>query len=62
MIKKLISDIANNSVTLSQALTTAKIVAYKIDNITFQEWLKKEVEGYEYGDTTFRLIADFLVS
>ena len=52
MIKKLITDIANDTVSLSQALTKAKIIAYQIDNKTFQEWLKNELEGYQHGDST----------
>ncbi|MBS1519820.1 MAG: hypothetical protein JST50_02395 [Bacteroidetes bacterium] len=47
MIKSLIDEIAYDKITLTQALTRAKVLAFKIENITFQEWLKKELEGYE---------------
>lgn len=50
MIKDLISDIANDKITLSQALMRSKMVAFKIKNNTFKEWIKKETEGYELND------------
>lgn len=46
MIKTLVENLAYDNITLSQALTRAKIIAFKIDNETFQIWLKKELEGY----------------
>lgn len=50
MIKQLIKDLAYDNVTLNQGLTRAKIIAYEINNKIFQEWLKKELEGYKVGD------------
>jgi hypothetical protein len=47
MIKRLIEDLANDNVTLTQALTRAKILAFQLDNLILQEWLKYELEGYE---------------
>ena len=46
MIKNLIEDITFDKITLSQALTRAKIIAYKIDNSQFKEWLSSEINGY----------------
>ena len=50
MIKELINDIAYDKISLSQALTRAKLVANKIKNDNFKNWLKKELEGYEFND------------
>ncbi|SEO94272.1 hypothetical protein SAMN05444671_3944 [Flavobacterium sp. CF108] len=52
MIKQLIKDIAYDSISLSKALTIAKLIAAKIKNQTFKNWLTKELEGYEYDDVT----------
>ncbi len=51
MIKDLISDIAYDKINLSQALSCSKLLAYKISNDNFKEWLRKELEGYDYNDT-----------
>lgn len=45
MIKQLIEDLTFNKITLSQALTRAKIIAYKINNNDFKEWLIGEISG-----------------
>lgn len=45
MIKQLIEDITFEKITLSQALTRAKIIAYKINNVDFKEWLVGEING-----------------
>jgi AbiTii-like protein len=50
MIKDLIYDIAYDKINLSQALSRSKLLAYKIDNDNFKEWLRKELEGYDYTD------------
>lgn len=50
MIKQLITDLANDNITLSQALTRSKLIAYRIDNEAFKNWIKKESEGYDYDD------------
>lgn len=50
MIKDLISDLAYNRINLSQALSRSKLLAYKINNDNFKEWLRKELEGYDYSD------------
>jgi hypothetical protein len=47
MIKRLIEDLANDNITLTQALTRAKILAFQLDNEILQEWLKFELEGYD---------------
>ena len=52
MIKQLIKDIAYDSISLSKALTISKLIAAKIKNQTFKNWLTKELEGYEYDDVT----------
>jgi len=46
MIKELITDIAYDNITLSQALTRAKLIAYKIDNEDFRLWIDNELNGY----------------
>jgi len=50
MIKDLISDLAFDKINLSQALSRSKIIAYKINSENFRNWLRKELEGYEYSD------------
>lgn len=51
MIKDLIRDLAFDKITLSQALTRAKLIARQIKNDTFKNWLNKELNGYEHDDT-----------
>lgn len=46
MIKQLIKDITFEKITLTQALTRAKIIAYKINNKQFKEWINSEINGY----------------
>ena len=50
MIKELITDLAFDKITLSQALTRAKLIARQIKNDTFKNWLNKELNGYDYDD------------
>ncbi|MCR9172893.1 MAG: hypothetical protein NXI10_10390 [bacterium] len=50
MIKELIRDIAYDKITVSQALTRAKLIARQVKNDTFTNWLNKELNGYEYDD------------
>ncbi|MCC9019793.1 hypothetical protein [Flavobacterium lipolyticum] len=45
MIKQLIEDLTFDKISLSQALTRAKIIAYKINNNDFKEWLVGEING-----------------
>ena len=45
MIKQLIEDLTFEKITLSQALTRAKIIAYKIKNDDFKDWLIGEISG-----------------
>lgn len=45
MIKQLIEDLTFDKISLSQALTRAKIIAYKIKNNDFKEWLVGEISG-----------------
>lgn len=49
MIKQLITDISFDNISLTQALTRAKIIAHKIGDIDFQDWIKLEIEGYPFG-------------
>lgn len=51
MIKDLINDLAFDKIDLSQGLTRAKIIAFKVDSKLFQEWIKKELEGYNNSDS-----------
>ncbi|MBC7447467.1 MAG: hypothetical protein H7330_05355 [Hymenobacteraceae bacterium] len=50
MIKDLITDLAYDSITLSQALTRAKLIAAKVKDQTFRSWLESEVTGYTSDD------------
>ena len=50
MINELITDIAYDKITLSQALTRAKLIARQIKNDTFKNWLNKELNGYDFED------------
>jgi hypothetical protein len=51
MIKQLITDLSHDNISLSQALTRSKIIAYKLKNETFKNWIKKETDGYEFDDS-----------
>ena len=51
MIQGLIKDLAFDKITLSQALTRAKLIARQIKNDTFGGWLKNELNGYGYNNT-----------
>ena len=46
MIKELIKDLVYDNITLSQALTRAKLIAYKIDNNDYRLWIENELNGY----------------
>jgi len=50
MIKQLIKDLVYESITLSKSLTISKLIAAKINNKIFKEWLTKELEGYDFSD------------
>ncbi|MGP4972991.1 AbiTii domain-containing protein [Psychrobacter alimentarius] len=47
MIKELIKDISYDKISLDQALTRAKLIAYKIDNGEFISWINHELNGYD---------------
>lgn len=49
MIKDLIKEIAYDKITLTQALTRAKLIAYKIENEAFKNWISNELDGYASG-------------
>lgn len=49
MIKQLITDISFDNISLTQALTRAKIIAHKIGDVNFQNWIKLENEGYPFA-------------
>lgn len=51
MTKQLIKDIVYDTISLSQGLTRAKLIAYKINNETFKDWIYKELNGYSNSDT-----------
>jgi hypothetical protein len=46
MIKDLIRDIIYDKIDLSQALSRAKIIAYRIGNEEFKNWINRELNGY----------------
>jgi|TARA_B110000908_G_scaffold170483_1_gene230191 hypothetical protein len=50
MIKQLIKDLAFDNITLSQGLTRTKLIENKVKNNILKNWLKKELEGYEFED------------
>src|SRR5680860_690903 len=47
MIKKLIEDIANDTISVEQALTRSKIIAHRIADQTFLDWITCELKGYD---------------
>lgn len=47
MIKKLIEDIANESISVEQALTRSKIIAHRLGDKTFLDWITCELKGYD---------------
>lgn len=47
MIKTLISDLSYGRISLSDALTRAKIIASKISDQKFKSWLSNELLGYQ---------------
>ena len=51
MIKILITDLVNKKTTLSDALTKAKLISLEIDSDIFKNWLRKELEGYDFDDS-----------
>lgn len=46
MIKELIKDLVYENIDLSQGLTRAKLIAYKLNNTQFKDWLTTELNGY----------------
>lgn len=50
MITDLINDLTYDKITLGQGLTRAKIIAYKVNNDDFKNWIGKELNGYEIND------------
>lgn len=50
MIKELINDIVYDKINLNQALTRAKLIAFKIENNILKEWISNELTGYTSGD------------
>lgn len=59
MIKQLIGDLTFDKISLSQALTRAKIIAYKINNTQFKEWISFELNGYPEKSElpTYRIVS-----
>lgn len=51
MIKDLIRDLTFDKISLNQALTRAKIIAYEIDNQNFKDWIHSELNGYTSPNT-----------
>jgi hypothetical protein len=46
MIKELIKDLTYDKISLSQALSRAKLIAFDIQNLDFKDWISKELNGY----------------
>lgn len=46
MIKELIRDLTYDNITVNQGLTRAKLIAYKINNDEFKNWIVNELNGY----------------
>ncbi len=58
MIKQLIEDLTFDKITLLQGLTRAKIIAYKINNKDFKEWLLLEIGGYKNSELpSYRIVS-----
>ncbi len=49
-MKELIKDLAYDKITLTQGLTRAKLLAFKIGNKTLKDWIKTELEGYNSAE------------
>lgn len=59
MINELIKELAYDKISLSQALTRAKLIARQVKNDSFTNWLNKELNGYDKEDPllpTYRII------
>lgn len=50
MIKELIKELTFDKISLNQALTRAKLIAYEIKNDDFKNWINKELNGYSSDD------------
>lgn len=50
MIKELIKNLTYDEISLNQALTRAKLIAYEINNEDFKNWINKELNGYSKDD------------
>lgn len=50
MIKELIKDLTFDNINLEQALTRAKLIAYKIGDEKFKSWIATELNGYLVDD------------
>lgn len=46
MIRKIINDLATDTISLSKALTMSKIIASDIGSNSFKSWIRNELEGY----------------
>lgn len=46
MIRRIINDLATDTISLSKALTMSKIIASDIGSASFKSWIKNELEGY----------------
>jgi hypothetical protein len=51
MIKQLIYQLSTDQISLSQALTKAKLIASYVEEKSFERWVVKEIDGYEYEDS-----------
>ncbi len=49
-MKELINEIVFNKISLGEALTRTKVIAYSLKNEVFKAWIKKELEGYDFDD------------
>jgi AbiTii len=50
MLKKLINDLARESITLNQGLTRGKLIGAQIKNDAFTKWVTQELSGYDIHD------------
>lgn len=58
MIKELIEDLTFARITLSQALTRAKIIAYQVNNSDLKNWIQSEINGYKDSELPeYRIIS-----
>lgn len=47
---QLIRDIAENNISIENALLRLKIITYSLNNSSLQKWIENELKGYKIDD------------